>query len=71
MPVVESFSASKGTRQEMITALDGLNEERQNLIIGAVASLCTEVQLHERKRAMEQFRQEWSENLRVMLGMMK
>lgn len=68
MPKVEEFHASKATRDEMIAALAGLPADKAATIVQAIASLATEIQIYTRRQAMEQLRQEWSNNLRVMLG---
>lgn len=69
MPKVSPFVLSEKTKAEVEAALAPLKQTEKKAVIDAMASMAAEVEIHVRKAAMEDLRQQWAETLRVMLAM--
>lgn len=63
----DEFVMSETTRQHLVAALDGLDQPTKSQVLGAMADLLAEAEVHIRKKYAEEFRHEWAESLATML----
>lgn len=62
-----TFNLSKETQTQLKAALEGLPDERRQLIVDAIASVIVEAQMKTVKSTFEEFRHTWSRNMATLL----